>query len=76
MTWGRMSTWPSATKSEPLQAIEFYREHPLEQAQHLRWLFRISLDPLRDDPRFEAVLAANGIAGRRPVRLPPESATD
>lgn len=54
-----------------LQALEHYREHPLQEAQYLRWLYRISLDPLRDDPRCEAVLAANGVAGTGPVRLPP-----
>jgi TolB-like protein len=41
-----------------------------------RGLYESTLDPLRDDPRFEAILAAHGIAGRRPVRLPPDADAD
>lgn len=41
-----------------------------------RWLFSPGLDPLRDDPRFGAVLAAYDLGGQRLVRLPAEAATD
>ena len=31
-------------------------------------LMRRHFDALRDDPRFEAILEKNGLAGRRPIR--------
>jgi len=37
-------------------------------------LFNPEYDALRDDPRFQALLASRGLAGRRPVRLTPGEA--
>jgi TolB-like protein/Tfp pilus assembly protein PilF len=56
-------------RDQALEALEFYIDYPGHPFGSRAGLFRPQYDPLRDDPRFGAILAANGLEGRRPRRL-------
>jgi TolB-like protein len=57
-----------------LEALEFYLDYPGHAFGSRAILLGPEYDELRDDRRFEAILAANGLEGRRPRRLAAEAA--
>lgn len=68
--WGfRALTWSAFDARE--RALEAM-EHSLVASSrgNLVWLWYPVLDPLRDDPRFQAVLAGYNLAGAAPQRTP------
>ena len=56
-------------RERALEALEYYLESPSHSYGARSWVFRRPFDTLRDDPRFRAVQARNGLEGREPVRL-------
>jgi len=63
-------------RERALEALEFYLDHPSHAYGARSWVFRRPFDTLRDDPRFRAVLARNGLEGRVPIRLEASGAKD
>ena len=62
-------------RGRALEALEFHLDRPHDFGTR-SFLFRPVYDPLRDDPRFKAILARNGLEGRSPVRLEDAGPTD
>jgi hypothetical protein len=56
-------------RERALEALEFYLDYPGHSFGTRAILLGPEYDELRDDPRFQAILAANGLEGRRPRRL-------
>jgi adenylate cyclase len=56
-------------RDRALEAMEFYIDNPGHPFGSRAGFFLPEYDPLRDDPRFQAILTANGLEGRRPRRL-------
>jgi adenylate cyclase len=58
-----------------LEALEFYLDYPGHAFGTRAILLGPEYDELRDAPRFGAILAANGLEGRRPQRLAADAVT-
>ena len=56
-------------RDRALEALEFAYDSPGHSFGSRAALLGPEYDELRDDPRFQALLAANGLEGRRPRRL-------
>ncbi len=54
-------------RERALDALEFYVDEPPFGTS--AWLLAPPFDPLRNEPRFRAILADRGLEGRRPQRL-------
>ncbi len=59
-------------RDRALEALELHLDSPGHSFGARTFLWRLAFDALRDDPRFQAVMAANGLQGLRPKRLPPD----
>lgn len=71
---GAMMFLALGERDRALEALEFFIDYPGHSFGARQILFRPEYDGLRDDPRFEAILAANGLEGRRPPRIAADAA--